>query len=59
MRTAILMAVGCGLWTACLGVAKLLARSHTSSMLTATVACVVIGWVAAAANRWMGGSQAG
>ena len=59
MRTAILIAVGCVRWTACLGVAKLLARSHTSSMLTATVACVVIGWVAAAANRWIGGSQVG
>jgi len=50
MRTAIIMAVGFVLWAACLGVAKLLASSNTSSMITATVAFVVIWFVAAAAN---------
>ena len=59
MRTAIIIAVGFVLWAACLGVAKLLARSSTSSMITATVAFVVIWFVAAAANRWIGVSQAG
>src|SRR5215467_14512046 len=43
MRTAILMAVGVVRWTAGLGVAQLCARSHTSSLITATVANVVIG----------------
>src|SRR5215831_7475514 len=59
MRTAIIIAVGFVLWAACLGVAKLLASSNTSSMLTATVAFVVIWFVAAAANMWIGVSQAG
>ena len=57
MRTAIIIAVGFVLWTACLGVAKLLASSSTSSMITATVAFVVIWCVAAAANLGMGVSQ--
>ena len=59
MRTAIILAVGFVLWAACLGVAKVLASSNTSSMITATVAFVVIWFVAAAANMWMGVSQAG
>ena len=50
MRTAIIIAVGFVLWAACLGVAKLLASSNISSMITATVAFVVIWFVAAAAN---------
>ena len=57
MRTAIIIAVGFVLWTACLGVAKLLASSSTSSMITATAACVVIWCVAAAASMGMGVSQ--
>jgi hypothetical protein len=59
MRTVIIMAVGFVLWTACLGVAKLLASVNTASLITATVAFVVLGFVAAAAPRWMGGSPAG
>ena len=59
MRTAIIIAVGFVLWAACLGVAKLLAGARTSSMITATVAFVVIWCVAAAANMWMGVSHAG
>jgi hypothetical protein len=59
MRTAIIMAVGFVLWAACLGVAKLLARASTSSMITATVAFVVIWFIAAAANMWIGVSHAG
>jgi hypothetical protein len=51
--------MGFVLWAACLGVAKLPASSNTSSMITATVACVVIWFVAAAANMWIGVSQAG
>ena len=59
MRTAIIIAVGFVLWAACLGVAKPLTGSSTSSMITATVAFVVVWFVAAAANMWMGVSQAG
>ena len=59
MRTAIIIAVGFVRWAACLGVSKLLASASTSSMITATVACVVIWFVAAAANMWMGVSHAG
>ena len=59
MRTAIIIAVGFVLWAVCLGVAKLFASSSTSSTITATVAFVVIWFVAAAANMWMGVSQAG
>ena len=59
MRTAIIIAVGFVLWAACLGVAKLLASSSTSSMITAAVTFVVIWFVAAAANMGMSMSQAG
>jgi hypothetical protein len=59
MRTAIIIAVGFVLWAGCLGVAKLLSSSSTSSMITATVAFVVVWFVVAAANMWMGVSQAG
>ena len=59
MRTAIIIAVGFVLWAACLGVAKLLASSSNSATMTATVAFVVIWFVAAAANMWMGVSQVG
>jgi hypothetical protein len=59
MRTAIIIAVRFVLWTVCLGVAKLLARLNTSSLITATVAFVVSWFVAAAANMGIGVSQAG
>jgi hypothetical protein len=59
MRTAIIIAVGFVLWAACTGVAKLLASSSTSYMAIATVAFVVIWFVAAAGNMWIGVSQAG
>jgi len=59
MRTAIIIAVGFVLWAACLGVAKLLTRSGTSSLITATVAFLVIWFIAAAVNMWIGVSQAG
>jgi hypothetical protein len=59
IRTVIIIVVGFVLWAACLGVAKLLASSSTSSMTTATAAFVAIWFVAAAANLWIGVSQAG
>ena len=54
MRTVIIIAADFVLWVACLGVAKLLAGSRTSSMTTATVSFVFIWFVAAAANMWIG-----
>jgi hypothetical protein len=59
MRTMIIIFAGFVLWGACLGVAKVLGGSSTPSMTTATVAFVVIWFIAAAANMWIGMSQAG
>ena len=59
MRTVIIIVAGLVLWAACLGVAKLLASPSASSMTTATVVFVVMWFVAAAANMWIGVSQAG
>jgi hypothetical protein len=59
MRTAIFILGGFVLWAICLGVAKLLANTANSSMTAATIAFVAIWFVAAAANMWIGVSQAG
>ena len=59
MRTAIIILGGFALWAACLGIAKLLASSRTSSMTTATTVFVALWFVAAASNMWIGVSQAG
>lgn len=50
MRTMIFVLIGFVLWGACLGVARLLASASTSSMTTATIAFIVIWFVAAAVN---------
>jgi len=47
------------LWAVCLGIAKLLAITSTSSTTIATAAFVAIWFVAAASNMWVGVSQAG
>jgi hypothetical protein len=47
------------LWAVCLGIAKLLAHTSTSSMTSATAAFVAMWFVAAASNMWVGVSQAG
>lgn len=59
MRTVIIIIAGLMLWAACLGVAKLLAGGSGSSMATATVTFVVVWFVAAAVNMWIGVSRAG
>ncbi len=59
MRTAIIILGGFVLWAVCLGIAKLLASSSSSSMTYATTAFVAIWFVAAASNMWIGVSQAG
>ena len=58
MRTVIIIVVGLVLWVARLGIAKRLCGSSTSSMTTATVVFVDV-WLVAAANTWIGMSQAG
>ncbi len=59
MRTVIIILGGFSLWAACLGIAKLVGGSSTSSMTTATVAFVAIWFVAAVSNMWIGVSKAG
>jgi hypothetical protein len=59
MRTMIIILGGFVLWAVCLGIAKLLANTSTSSTTIATAAFVAIWFVAAASNMWVGISQAG
>ena len=59
MRTVVIILGGFALWAVCLGIAKVLPTSSTSSMTIATAAFVAIWFVAAAANMWVGVSQAG
>jgi len=59
MRTVIIILGGFVLWGACLGIAKLLASSSTSSMTAATAVFVSLWFAAAASNMWIGVSQAG
>lgn len=58
MRTVILILGGFVLWAVCLGIVKLFANA-SSSYSTATMAFLAIWFVAAAANLWIGVSQAG
>jgi hypothetical protein len=59
MRTSIIILGGFVIWAAGLGIAKLLASSGTSSMAIATASFVAIWFVVAAANMWVGITQAG
>ena len=59
MRTAIILLVGFILWAVCLGLARLLAGTSTSSMTIATAAFVALWFVAAALNMWIGVTRAG
>jgi hypothetical protein len=59
MRTAIIICGGFVLWAICLGTATLIANSSPSSLTTATAAFVVLWFLAAASNMWVGVSQAG
>ena len=59
MRTMIIILGGFVLWGVCLGIAKLLPNTSTSSTTVATAAFVAIWFVAAASNLWVGISQAG
>jgi hypothetical protein len=59
MRTAIFIVSGFLVWAACLATAKLVAASADSSLTTATIVFVVIWFIAAAVNLWVGVSKAG
>jgi hypothetical protein len=59
MRTVIIIVGGFVLWAVCLGTARFLANSSTTSITTATAAFVAIWFMAAASNMWIGVSQAG
>jgi hypothetical protein len=59
MRTAIIIAAGFVLWGVCIGVAKLLPNSSAQSTLVATLTFIILWFVAAAVNMWIGVSRAG
>jgi hypothetical protein len=59
MRTAILILGGFVLWGACLGIAKLFQGANPTAITVATGAFVLLWFVAAAVNMWLGVTQAG
>jgi hypothetical protein len=59
MRTAIIIACGFLTWGACLAAAKLMSGASAASLSVATLVFVVIWFVAAAVNLWVGVSKAG
>lgn len=59
MRTLMFIVGGFVLWAVCLGIAKLAAKASASSLTLATVVFAVIWFVIAAANMWVGVTQAG
>ena len=59
MRTAIIIAAGLVLWGICIGIAKLLPSQNPSSTTIATVVFVVLWFIAAAVNMWIGVAKAG
>ena len=59
MRTLIIIVAGFVLWGLCLGVAKLAADLNASSATIATAAFVVLWFIAAAVNMYVGVARAG
>lgn len=60
MRTSIIILGGFALWALCLGGARLLTKSGgASSSMLATAVFLAIWLFAAAANMWVGVTQAG
>jgi hypothetical protein len=59
MRTLIMIIGGFVLWASCLGIAKFVAGSSASSTTMATASFVAIWFVIAAANMYVGVTQAG
>jgi hypothetical protein len=59
MRTALIILSGFLVWGVCLGGAKVAAGTSASSMNLATGIFVVVWFVAAGFNMWMGMTKAG
>ena len=59
MRTVIIILGGLLLWGICLGAGRLLAGRLPGSMAAATAVFVLLWFIAAGANMWMGVTQAG
>jgi hypothetical protein len=59
MRTLLLILGGFVVWAACLSMGTLMASASATSMTIATTAFVVMWFLAAAANMWVGVMQAG
>jgi hypothetical protein len=59
MRTAIILAAGFVLWGICIAIAKLAANLNASSATIATAAFVVLWFIAAAVNMYIGVAKAG
>ena len=59
MRTLMIIVGGFVLWGASLGLARFAGGAEASASWTATVAFAVLWFVLAAANMWIGISQAG
>jgi hypothetical protein len=59
MRTLIIIVIGFVIWGVCLGLAKLLANASPASVSIATTIFVVVWFLIAGANMWMGVARAG
>lgn len=59
MRSLVLILSGFVVWAACLGIAKFVDSGSASSLARATQAFVMIWFMVAALNLWVGVSQAG
>ncbi len=59
MRTLIIIVIGFVMWGVCLGLAKLLANASAASISIATTIFIVVWFLIAAANLWMGVARAG
>lgn len=59
MRTVIIICGGLALLASCLGTAKLVANFSASSTTTATTAFIVLWFLTAATNMWVGVARAG
>jgi hypothetical protein len=59
MRTLIIVVIGFVTWGVCLGLAKLLANASAASISIATTIFVVVWFLIAALNLWMGVARAG
>jgi hypothetical protein len=59
MRTAIIIVAGFVLWAICIGVARLLPNQNPSSTTVGTIVFVVLWFIAAGVNMWIGVAKAG